>query len=87
MARFKVKMPGFLGDQVTHEAVGTYASLRTGSSATQSTGGRVSPQFIWWPGQCIPNCVCVKDEGCPCCGYGGNPRWPWERPTKKPWNF
>jgi hypothetical protein len=29
--------------------------------------------FIWWPWNCIPGCVCVKQEGCPCCGPG---EWP-----------
>ena len=29
---------------------------------------------LWpWRWSCIPNCICVRQEGCPCCGPG---EWP-----------
>jgi hypothetical protein len=37
--------------------------------ATQSRRGLVD-RMDYWKGNCIPGCVCVTGENCPCCGYG-----------------
>jgi hypothetical protein len=81
VSAFTPRLPGFVVVQADQPRRASYASLPLGP--TVGLAG-VSPQFTWWPGACIPNCVCVQDEGCPCCGYGSNRKFP-EFPFGSKW--
>jgi hypothetical protein len=76
------KLPGFTAESSLGGGEFYYAArLNRLRSPKAGPSTAVVPQVrVWWPGDCIPGCVCVQDEGCPCCGYGGNPpfpRFPW----------
>jgi len=43
------------------------------AQSVADAAGVARPSPAYWFGGCIPNCVCVRQEGCPCCGYGD---WP-----------
>jgi hypothetical protein len=73
-----VRLPGFTADSSLGGGA-HYATLpRRGLVMGQGNhASAVIPQlFVWGTGDCIPGCVCVKEEGCPCCGYGDNPLFP-----------
>jgi len=66
MAGFTPRLAGFLAGDISEQRTDAYATVLR----PRAHGPSVTPQLIWWTGECIPNCVCVKQEGCPCCGYG-----------------
>jgi len=77
----RISIPGFEAEAALTDN-GSYATRRTRGDSSAS----VVPQvLIWGPGDCIPNCVCVKAEGCPCCGY--QDMLPWQTGTLDPISF
>ena len=61
-------IPGFTGEASLRPASQPYASRCYGPE--DLTGKAIVPQAILGTGRsmpCIPNCVCVAQEGCPCC--------------------
>jgi hypothetical protein len=61
------RVPGFTAETALGRGSRTYRTTARGYGHAQST---VIPQFsrLGWPGDgCIPNCICVTEEGCPCC--------------------
>jgi hypothetical protein len=60
-----MSFPGFTAESALGPR-GSYATIYASRSSTAD----VVPQLrLWKPGDCLPGCVCVQAEGCPCCGY------------------
>jgi hypothetical protein len=70
----KMSFPGFTAES----ALGASGSYATIYASTPSAADVIPQLQLWRPGDCIPNCVCVQAEGCPCCGYN-QPWFPWTR--------
>jgi hypothetical protein len=58
-------LPGFTASSSLHQRVGQYTS-HVGPAAGQAA---VQAQLLWprGPGGCIPGCICVTFDNCPCC--------------------
>lgn len=79
----KISIPGFTAES----ALGANGHYATISSSASSAAG-VAPQLqIWKPGDCIPGCVCVQAEGCPCCGYDKPWFFPWLQKSQSQFRF
>jgi len=79
MAAFTPKLAGFDAEAAMEAQKGSYSTVGHLQAAHSMS---VIPELrIWRPGDCIPNCVCVRAEGCPCCGYQEptlpGSTWPW----------
>jgi hypothetical protein len=59
-----MNMPGFTAEASLDTSREHY-HLTTRWNVTD--GQAVAPQLTRSLGRCIPNCICVTDEGCPCC--------------------
>lgn len=60
------RMPGFTAEAADYASGNSYRSTfgRTGTTAVSGvTPSLVAPDG----GRCIPGCICVTPEGCPCC--------------------
>ena len=71
----RLRLPGFDAEAalVSH---GRFAARPMAATARGRSPAAVVPELgIWKPGDCIPNCLCVQAEGCPCCGY--QEMFPW----------
>lgn len=71
IAEPKVRLPGFTAE-FSLNGRRHYVALErpSGFGVEGKVSTTVVPQLrIWQPGDCIPGCVCVRPEGCPCCGY------------------
>lgn len=72
-----MKLPGFSADASLYESKSEYGSAQF---VARPVG--VQPQLILWPpgipgrDWCIPNCVCVSQVNCPCCGWNFPRSWP-----------
>jgi hypothetical protein len=75
-------LPGFTAGSSLQQRVGVYASRGRPSAGRAA----VRAQLLWGrgPGGCIPGCICVTFENCPCCTSifdtlsgrtGTNPSW------------
>jgi len=65
------RLPGFTADASIGAASGRYQQ-RDAEPAVTTTGyfaqaWRVTPPGMRGKQPCIPNCVCITREGCPCC--------------------
>ena len=68
-----MKMPGFTAEAALGKSVGCYMLVPT--LATGAFSRTLIPQLslgkLGWLGinekGCIPGCVCIREEGCPCC--------------------
>jgi hypothetical protein len=61
--------PGFSAEITVHQAAGR---RYRGPARGQGTAPRAVPaalRIMRPDGNCVPNCVCVTQEGCPCCNY------------------
>jgi hypothetical protein len=67
----KVRLPGFTADSSLGSGRDFITRRVPSMMLRDGPPGMVIPQLrAWWPGHdCIPGCVCVTAEGCPCCGY------------------
>jgi hypothetical protein len=68
-----VNMPGFTADASLDK---TLEYFRPHSSGLFGFG-RASVEAQRWiaTGRCIPNCICIGPDECPCC-ISGDPGWP-----------
>ncbi|MFJ3791408.1 hypothetical protein [Kitasatospora sp. NPDC090091] len=64
----QAQLPGFTGEASLEPALGSYGV--GGSTSGRAAPMAVVPQALypWGPKGCIPNCVCITGEDCPCCG-------------------
>lgn len=64
-------MPGYAADVAVYRSCGHYPAAPRGGASVVS---RIVPMYKSAAGLldagCIPNCVCVTAEGCPCCDSG-----------------
>ena len=73
--------PLFTAEASLYKTSSQYNTTSTYFFATAE--GNVMPQqtLLWsLPGGCIPGCLCIVAEGCPCCPWWMNPPWDWPTP-------
>ena len=65
------RMPGFTAEAAHYPSATSY-----GSRAARPEASGVLPSLVApGPGRCIPGCICVTPEGCPCCDSIFKPPW------------
>jgi hypothetical protein len=72
----KPRLPGFTAEAAVAATRRQHYRSAVGA-ALEGDVRRVHPSLAWWPWQgCIPNCVCVGPDACPCCiGWPPHPPW------------
>ena len=77
------RMPGFTADfSVDASRQNSTGRIEAFSAEVNLVAGQVlmNRWAPWGPQGCIPNCICVGPDGCPCCTpeeiFGGGPRKP-----------
>jgi len=60
------RMPGFTAQAADYPSGNSYRSISASTGTTAASG--VFPSLVAPPRRgCIPGCICVTPEGCPCC--------------------
>jgi hypothetical protein len=69
-----MKIPGFTAEASYSKPSESYHG--TSGRTRNAQSARVIPQRLS-QGNCIPGCICVTPEGCPCCSA-----FPWPQPGR-----
>jgi hypothetical protein len=69
-----MNIPGFTAEASLYKTSTQYNMAATTFLTAEPN---IRPQIWRWPyGGCIPNCICVGPDACPCCGSIPPRSWP-----------